>query len=243
MRLNKYLSACGISSRRKSDEFILQKRVKVNGVVAELGQEVSDSDVVMLDDRVLEKISKKYYFILNKPKGCVTTMHDDRERTTVLDIFHKAFVAYAGADAEEPKVFSVGRLDYNTQGLLIMTNDGDFANKLMHPRSHIEKVYNAVVYPHLSKEDLISLQNGVVVDGVKTLPAKLKILKRNDKTDMVEVKITQGMNRQIRKMFDCVNKRVDDLSRVAIGGVKLGDLKRGEIRELTQEEIDILRKN
>lgn len=241
MRINKYIAMCGVASRRKADELVTQGKVSVNGnVVTELGTEICDSDVVAVDGKVIAPQNAELYFMLNKPQGCVTTANDDRGRQTVLDIFNEWY-AKTYKTPNIPRVFPVGRLDYNTQGLLILTTDGDFANNLMHPRSHIEKTYVAKVRPHLSNEDVRQLEQGVIIDGEKTLPAKVKILKTINNKQNVQITICQGRNRQVRKMFEAVNKIVEKLERTYIGTLALGNLPRGDIRALTNKEIAYLK--
>ena len=241
MRINKYIAACGVVSRRKADELIAQGRVAVNGsVVTELGTEVSDADEVAVDGKIIALQSAELYFMLNKPQGCVTTASDDRDRQTVLDIFN-AWYKSTNKMPTIPRVFPVGRLDYNTQGLLILTTDGDLANLLMHPKNHIEKTYIAKVRPHLTDEDIARLEGGVVIDNEKTLPAKVKVLKTVGNKQNVQITICQGRNRQVRKMFEAVGKVVEKLERTRVGALQLGNLPRGQIRPLTEKEIAYLK--
>ena len=241
MRINKYIASCGVASRRKADELIAQGRVVVNGnVVTELGVEVNDDDKITIDGKVINLQNVQLYFMLNKPQGCVTTASDDRARQTVLDIF-SAWYASINKTAVVPRVFPVGRLDYNTQGLLILTTDGDLANLLMHPKNHIEKTYVAKVRPSLTEEDIVKLENGVVIDNEKTMPAKVKVLKTTGNKQNVQITICQGRNRQVRKMFEAVGKVVEKLERISVGALQLGNLPRGEIRPLTAKEIAYLK--
>lgn len=241
MRINKYIASCGVASRRKAEELITQGKVSVNGsVVTELGTEISDADIVEVDGKIINLQNAELYFMLNKPQGCVTTVSDDRGRQTVIDIFDEWYTnTYKTAPI--PRVFPVGRLDYNTQGLLILTTDGDFANHLMHPKNHIEKTYVAKVRPHLSNEDVRELEQGVIIDEEKTLPAKVKILKTIGNKQSVQITICQGRNRQVRKMFEAVNKVVEKLERTHIGSLALGNLSRGCIRALTDNEVAYLK--
>ena len=238
MRLNKYLVACNIGSRRKCDELIASDKVKVNGELATLGQEIGDNDKVYVDNILVIPQEEKFYFMLNKPKGCISTKSDDRGRTTVIDIFNLAYQKAYGKEKNIPNVNPIGRLDYNTQGLLFLTNDGDFANKILHPKQKIPKTYKVLVYPHLTIENVDKLQKGVIIDGEKTLPSVVKILKNEDKKQWIELTITQGRNRQVRKMLECVGVTVNELERIKVGKIGLNNLKRGEIRQLTKEEIE-----
>lgn len=232
---------CGVASRRKADELVAQGRVAVNGnVVTELGTEISDTDKVTVDGKAIAPQSAELYFMLNKPQGCVTTASDDRARQTVLDIFN-AWYKSTNKTSAVPRVFPVGRLDYNTQGLLILTTDGDLANLLMHPKNHIEKTYIAKVRPHLTDADIAKLESGVVIDNEKTLPAKVKILTTAGNKQNVQIAICQGRNRQVRKMFEAVGKVVEKLERTRVGALQLGALPRRQIRPLTEKEIAYLK--
>ena len=238
MRLNKYLAQCGVGSRRKCDELINSGKVFVNGAKANLGQEINGEEDITVNGHKVKALDKLYYFILNKPKGCITTVQDDRERTTVIDIFSKAYKRLNGVNAEMPKVYPVGRLDYNTQGMLILTNDGYFANSLIHPSRKIYKTYHAIIYPQISQKEIERLESGVMIDNVKTLPAKVKILEnKSSNKQLLEISIFQGRNRQVRKMLESVGANVQDLKRVAIGELKLGKLSSGQIKELTKDNV------
>ena len=236
MRINKYLASCGVGARRKCDELVESGAVKINGQLAKLGDEVNENDEVTVNNKAVKIIENYYYFALNKPKGCVTTLKDDRGRLTVIDVFNKAYSVKFGKNGEIPKVFPVGRLDYNTTGLLLLTNDGELANSLMHPTRKVEKTYKAVVYPKLTQFDIDKLQKGVIIDNERTLPAKLNVVKDIGNKQVVEITITQGRNRQVRKMFESVGKKVDELQRIAIGNLKLNNLKSGQIKVLTKNQ-------
>ena len=229
MRLNKYIAAAGIASRRKADELTKNGNVKINGVVMkEPGYDVLPDDTVEVNGRVIEQNEKKVYIALNKPKGFVTTMNDDKDRLTVADLV---------ADIPE-RVFPVGRLDYNTSGLLLMTNDGELANKLSHPRHHVEKTYRAKVSGVLSDKRMAALRKGVDIGGFVTSPAKVRLIKQ---TAVAEITIHEGKNRQVRKMFKAVGCPVQELQRIAIGDIFLARLKEGTYRKLTKQEIDRLK--
>lgn len=232
MRLNKYIAQAGVASRRKADEFTLQGKVKINGaVMKEPGYDVTDNDVVEVNGHVVRQDSKKVYIMLNKPKGYITTADDEKERPTVMELV---------ADIDE-RLFSIGRLDYNTSGMLLMTNDGDLAYKLSHPKHHIYKTYRARVTGQLSGERQAKLRNGVDIGGFVTSKAEVKVIKQVERSAIVEIKIYEGKNRQVRKMFAAVGNKVMDLERIAIGELYLGHLMQGHYRKLTQKEIEYLK--
>lgn len=232
MRLNKYIAYGGIASRRKADELTLAGSVKINGVVMrEPGYDVAEGDVVEVNGRVVKHDAKYVYIMLNKPKGYITSADDDKDRPTVMELVR---------DIDE-RLFSVGRLDYNTSGLLLMTNDGDLAYKLTHPKHHVYKTYRARVSGVLSKEKIAKLRNGVDIGGFITSKAIVNILKEGERSTLVEIKIYEGKNRQVRKMFSAVGNKVLDLERIAIGDLYLGHLKEGHYRKLTRQEIEYLK--
>lgn len=232
MRINKYIASAGIASRRKADDLIAAGNVKVNGaVMKEPGYDVRDSDRVEVNGRLIENASKPVYFLVNKPLGMITTVKDDRDRATVMDIV-------ADADA---RVFPVGRLDYNTSGALIMTSDGDLAYRVSHPRHGLGKTYRALVKGVVSAEKLARLRRGVDIGGFVTSPARASIIKGNSHSTLVEITIHEGKNRQVRKMFAAVGNPVQELERIAIGKIRLGHLKPGHYRKLTKEEIEYLK--
>ena len=232
MRLNKYIAQSGIASRRKADELTINGNVKVNGrVMKELGYDVLPDDTVEVNGRVISADEKKVYIALNKPKGFVTTMSDDKDRLTVADLV---------SDIPE-RIFPVGRLDYNTSGLLIMTNDGDLANKLSHPRHHVDKTYRAKVSGVLSGKRMAALRKGVDIGGFVTSPAKVTIVKQTEKSAIATITIHEGKNRQVRNMFKAVGCPVQELTRIAIGDIQLARLKEGTYRKLTRQEIEYLK--
>lgn len=232
MRLNKYIAQSGIASRRKADELTKEGKVKINGLVTkELGYDVVEGDIVEVAGRKIEPIKKFIYLMLNKPKGFVTTASDEEGRPTVLDLL---------TDVSE-RVFPIGRLDYNTSGLLLLTNDGNLAYRLTHPKHHIYKTYRARVNGVLSENRAAQLRNGVDIGGFVTSKAKVQILKGAPNSTIVEIQIYEGKNRQVRKMFAAVGNKVIDLERVAMGELYLGRLKEGHYRKLTQQEIDYLK--
>ncbi|MBE5730609.1 MAG: rRNA pseudouridine synthase [Clostridiales bacterium] len=232
MRINKYLAECGLASRRKCEAFVTEGRVKVNGkLVTSLATEVDSRDTVTVDGEKVQPIKKHVYLIMNKPKGYVCTASDEFGRKTVLDLIK---------DKKE-RIFPVGRLDYDTEGLLLLTTDGDLANRLTHPRNEITKTYSAKVEGEVDEELIERLRGGVILDGVKTKKCKIKLVEFKDGLSRFEVVISEGRNRQVRRMFESINKEVVFLKRVAIGDLKLSGLNRGEYRALTPEEVNYLK--
>ena len=233
IRLQKLISQSGICSRRKAEELISQGRVKVNGRIAGIGDGATVKDVVTVDGEriyVSEK-REKYYIMLNKPRGYVTTMSDELDRRCVTELL----------DGVPARVYPVGRLDRNSEGLLLFTNDGNFANDIMHPSRHISKTYRVTVRSAVSDEQLVQLSEGVVIDGRKTLPATVNVLSQEQGRTVIQIVIREGRNRQVRKMCEAVGLEVARLKRTAIGPLKLGMLKPGTYRELTSEELKAIR--
>ncbi|MCR6515780.1 MAG: pseudouridine synthase [Clostridium sp.] len=230
-RLQKYMASCGVASRRKCEEIILSGRVTVNDkLVTELGSKIdTDIDKVFLDGILINKEEFKRYIILNKPVGIITSVKDEKNRKTVLDI----------VDVNE-RVYPVGRLDYDSSGLLLLTNDGEFYNKIIHPRVEVNKVYIAKVSGTFTKEDISKFENGIDIGGYITAKSKIKVIKQSSKESVVEIIIHEGKNRQIRRMCSALNHDVISLKRVAIGNIKLGNLKPSEYRELNKSEIDYI---
>lgn len=232
MRINKYIAQSGICSRRKADELIANGNVKINGaVLKEAGYEVTDGDKVEVNGTQISAKQKAEYVLINKPLGMVTTVSDDKERLTVMDVV-------ADIDA---RLFPVGRLDYNTSGALIMTNDGEMAYRLTHPKHEVYKTYRARVAGILSNEKAARLRKGVDIGGFVTSPAKVNIIKGTQHSTIVEISIHEGKNRQVRKMFAAVGNPVQELERIAIGEIRLGHLKPGHYRKLTREEVEYLK--
>ena len=228
MRINKFLADKGIASRRHADEIIAAGRVTINGVVATLGANVDEGDEVALDGIVLETTEKKMeYYLMNKPKGVVCTVSDDRGRKTVIDLLPEGV----------GRVFPVGRLDYETEGLLILTNDGDLAYRLTHPMTEIPKTYMAKIEGTLTEKDLNPIRSGIELDGVMTKKCKAHIVETNKAYTKVHITITEGKNRQVRRMFEAIGRNVELLRRVSIGQLKLTGLDRGQTRKLTDQEI------
>ncbi len=231
MRINKYIADCGVASRRAVDKMIEEKRVYVNGKVAVLGMEVENGDSVSVDGKIVRPTQKLVYYILNKPKGYVTTVKDDKGRKTVMELLPK----------KNERVYPVGRLDYDTEGLLIFTNDGDLANRLTHPINEIPKTYIARVEAKVTDSMLEKLRNGVIIDGVKTKRANVKVVEATKEYTKVSITITEGRNRQVRKMFEQVGLEVVFLKRIKIGDLSIRGLNRGEVRPLTQQEVYYLK--
>lgn len=233
-RIQKVMSDMGVASRRKSEEYIKQGRVQVNGRKAEIGMSVNPKkDIIMLDGVRLDAAEggKKYYLAMYKPRGYVTTMSDELGRKTIVDLL-----------ADLPvRVYPVGRLDKQSEGLLLLTNDGAFANMLTHPSHEVTKVYRVTVEGVASEEQLIQLAEGVIIDGKRTLPAQAKVITTGEGRTVIEMIIREGRNRQIRKMCEAVNLEVKRLRRTMIGPVKLSMLAPGEYRELTPAELSALR--
>jgi len=232
MRLNKYIAQAGVASRRKADQLTINGAVRINGkVMKEPGYDVQPEDTVEINGQTLRPATKKIYIVLNKPKGYITTVSDEQDRPTVMDLV---------TDVTE-RVFPVGRLDYNTTGLLILTNDGELSQKLTHPQHQVTKTYHARVSGVLSNERLNKLRTGVDIGGFVTSKARIEILKQAEKSTIVEVEISEGKNRQVRKMFTAVGCKVQELERVAMGEIRLGRLLQGHYRKLTAQEVEYLK--
>ena len=214
-RLQKYIARCGVTSRRKAEKMILDGRIKINGIkVTELGTKV-----------------EPIYLKLYKPEGYVTTVRDQFNRKTVLDLI----------DIKE-RIYPVGRLDYNTSGLLLLTNDGDLANRLTHPKYHIYKTYVAEIEGRTGENIINRLKSGVVIDGYRTAPAKVEFLKWEGNRSTVQISIYEGKNRQVRKMFDAVGHKVIKLNRISFGEINLGNLKIGSWKNLSNKEVKFLKR-
>lgn len=235
IRLQKYLADCGVASRRKCEEYILQGRVKLNGrIVTELGTKVKPKkDKVTFDGQALSIESKKIYILLNKPKGYISASKSQFDNPSVLELL---------GDLGK-RVFTVGRLDMDTTGALILTNDGDFSYKLTHPKHEKNKVYIAEIVGKPTSEEMSKFTKGIVIDGKKTSPAKIRVMKEKNKNVLVEIIIHEGRNRQIKKMCEEIGHKVVSLHRQAIGNLDLGNLKEGEWRYLKKSEVEDLLKN
>ena len=232
MRLNKYIAHSGVCSRRKADELIQQGKVTVNGLQAECGYDVAEGDVVSVDGRTIRPEKRLVYYILNKPTGYITTADDEQGRPTVLDLM---------PDISE-RIYPVGRLDFNTSGMLIMTNDGDLAYKLTSPHKNIFKTYVAEVTGLFLHRDAAKLRKGVDIGGYVTKPAEVEILRQGSDTTLVEIRIAEGKNRQVRKMFEASGHKVIHLRRTAIGDLKMAHLREGMYRKMTVNELEYLKR-
>ena len=234
MRLQKYMALCGVASRRRAETMIADGLVQVNGqTVREMGIIVTENDRVAVRGQVITPEQEKHYIVYYKPVGEVCTVSDPEGRRTVMDAF-RDFPC---------RLYPVGRLDYDSEGLLILTNDGDLAAYLTHPSHEVEKSYIARVSLSLEQEAIQKLCRGVWVDGRKTAPAKVRVLRRDAFSTDILITIHEGRNRQIRKMVESVGHQVVRLKRVRYGSIELGDMPRGTFRELTREEVESLKKH
>lgn len=227
-RLQKVIAGSGYCSRRKAEDLIANGKVKVNNIVVqELGVKVKPSDQIIVEGNLLHEETKVYY-LLNKPRGVISTAHDDKNRKTVIDFIET-----------DKRIYPIGRLDYDTTGALILTNDGNLANLIMHPKNKIDKVYIAKVKGLVNKEDVINLTKGVIVDGKRTVKSKVKVKKYDKKNQIsvVELSIHEGRNHQIKKMFESLGFEVLKLKRERIAFLNLSGLKSGEYRELSIKEV------
>ena len=231
MRINKYLAESGVCSRREADRLIQDGLVKVNKITCKIGQEIDvGNDLVVVDGKPVSVVKTYEYYIMNKPKGYVCTVKDDKGRKTVMDLLPPGV----------KRVFPVGRLDYDSEGLLILTNDGDLTFKLTHPKNEVPKTYLVKTEKPINEESLGKLRSGVYVDGVKTKKCNVKLVETNKNYSKLHITITEGRNRQVRKMLEAVGNNVDFLKRIKIGDLKLTGLDRGEVRKLNAQEINYL---
>ncbi len=231
MRINKFLANSGVASRRACDELIKDGVVKINGKICSCGDDVDISkDSVTVNGKLVNVVKKYEYYIMNKPKGYVCTVKDDKGRKTVMDLLPQKM----------KRLFPVGRLDYDTEGLLILTNDGDLTFKLTHPKNEVPKTYLVKTEKPVSDEDLAKLRSGVIIDGIKTKKCNVRLIETLKSGSKLHVTITEGRNRQVRKMFEAVNNNVDFLKRIKIGDLTLSGLNRGEVRQLSAREVDYL---
>lgn len=228
-RLQKVIAKAGIASRRKAEELIAQGKVKLNGVtVTEMGVQVSGNDEITVNGKQI-RTEEKVYFLLNKPARVICSVSDEKGRKTVMDCF----------EGIQERIFPVGRLDYETTGLLIMTNDGEFANAMMHPRSHLPKTYEVTLNGVLTDDMARILSNGVMLDDGKTLPADVVILSRSENRNrtILQITIYEGRNREVRRMMEYFHCEVKKLNRVGYGNLDLGNLRQGEYRKLRMYEV------
>ena len=231
MRLQKYLALCGVASRRGAESLIAGGKVCVNGaVVTEMGVKVNAKDRITVNGEPVRLEKKKYYILLNKPAGVLSSVRDNRGRPCVTELVE-------GVDA---RLYPVGRLDYDTTGLLILTNDGDFMQRVTHPSFEIWKTYQAVVKGTPNETDVRKFAEGIVLEDGKTLPAVLDVVGYKGNNAVVEVSLREGKNRQVRRMLDRIGHPVRSLQRIRFGNLELGDLKPGKWRHLRAEELEKL---
>lgn len=228
VRLQKYLSECGVASRRKAEDLIMAGRVKVNGKPASIGDKIDPNrDTVVVAGKKIKKTKKNTYIMLHKPRGFITTLCDEMGRKCVAQL-----VEDVGT-----RVYPVGRLDRDSEGLLLLTDDGEFANALTHPTHHVPKTYRVTVRPTITEEQITALTTGIEIDGRMTMPSEVRVIEKKEGRVVLEIIIYEGRNRQIRKMCDSLGLEVARLKRTQIGSVKLGMLKQGDWRNLTEEEV------
>jgi 23S rRNA pseudouridine2605 synthase len=231
IRLQKYLAEAGVASRRMSEKLISQGRVEVNGIkITEPGTKVTMGDIVKVDGKEAKPENKKVYILLNKPSGYVTTSKDQFSRKTVLDLIQGV----------NERIYPVGRLDYDTSGLLLLTNDGELAQKLTHPSHETEKVYQVKIEGFLNDKEIQSFKTGIAIEDYVASPAKIRTIEKLKTESVVEITIHEGKNRQVRKMFEAVGHIVLKLKRVSIGALKLEGLEEGTWRYLTEKEVKAL---
>lgn len=233
MRLQKYMAKSGVASRRKSEKMIEEGLVKLNGkIVTEQGIEIDpDKDIVMVDNKTIRLEEHKIYIMLNKPLGYVTTMDDEKDRKIIIDLI----------DNVDERIYPIGRLDMDTSGLMLLTNDGKVTNKITHPRNEVVKKYIAIVNGTPNKLELTKFRKGLMIDGKRTSPATIKIMKNYETESILEIEINEGRNRQIRKMCEAINHPIKKLKRVSIGEIQLGGLPVGEWRHLDEEEMKYIK--
>jgi len=232
IRLQKFLADAGLASRRKCEELISQGRIEVDGqVVRTLGTKINGSEIIKADGKEIKPKQKKIYILLNKPVGYISTAKDQFSRKTVIDLIEPV----------KERVYPVGRLDYDTSGLIILTNDGDFANKMMHPKHETQKVYRAEIIGKLNERDVNSIRNGMQIEDFTTAPSRIRIIEDLGASSIVEITIHEGKNRQVRKMFASLGHPVRHLKRVAIGSVRVDGLEEGKWRYLSRKELTQLK--
>lgn len=234
MRLQKFMARCGVASRRKSESIIKEGRVKVNGIiVTELGTKVDKGkDIIEVDNKKIQLEENYVYIILNKPVGYITTVDDEFDRKKVLDLLENI----------EERIYPVGRLDYDTSGFLLLTNDGDLAYKLTHPKYEVNKKYMAKVEGIPTESKLKQFRSGLEIEDYVTSKAQVKIISKSEISSNLEIIIHEGRNRQVRKMCAKIGHPVLELKRIEMGEIKLGNLKEGIWRHLTPKEVDTLKK-
>ncbi|MBQ7689151.1 MAG: rRNA pseudouridine synthase [Clostridia bacterium] len=233
VRLQKYIADCGLASRRKAEELIAAGKVRVNGVVAVIGQKIDPKhDSVQVSGRKLVRENTNVYLLLNKPRGYVTTMSDEMDRKCVAELI---------ADVDK-RVYPVGRLDRDSEGMLLFTNDGTFANAMTHPVHHISKTYRVSVRPAVTEEQLNILTSSLMIDGRNTVPADVRVISKEEGKTVLEIVLFEGRNRQIRRLCEAAGLETARLKRTSIGQLKLGGLRPGEFRYLTKDEVALLKR-
>ena len=233
VRLQKFISDAGVTSRRKAEELIAAGRVHVNGAPASIGQKIDPKhDSVTVDGRKVARRTEYVYLMLHKPRGYVTTMSDEMDRKCVASLLQDA----------DRRVYPVGRLDRDSEGLLLVTNDGRFANAMTHPSRHISKTYRVTVRPEVTDEQITVLTGALMIDGRKTVPADVRLIRSEEGKSVLEFVIYEGRNRQIRRLCEEAGLETVRLKRLSIGGVSLGRLRVGEYRALTHEEVALLKR-
>jgi 23S rRNA pseudouridine2605 synthase len=238
MRINQYLAKCNLAARRKCEQYVLDGRVSVNGkVITNLYFQVNeDTDIVLVDGKRVKPDQDFVYYILNKPKGVVSAAHSTRDEATVVDLVK------VNPSLPEKRVFPVGRLDKESEGMLLLTNDGDFSYMMTHPKFEKEKEYRVLIEGNINDNALDQLRSGISLEGEKymTLPAKIDVIEKTTQNSLLDVRLREGKNRQIRRMFGEVGYKVVELKRISEGGVSLGNLRSGEFRMLTNKELSKL---
>ena len=233
-RIQKIIAKMLPCSRRKAEDLIKEKKVFCNGSIVELGDKATEKDKIFVENLLLKSSKKKnIYLMLNKPPGYVTTLSDEKNRKTVIDLIYPKI---------KERIYPIGRLDLNSQGLLLLTNDGEFCNMILHPRNKIKKIYHVTTKKNISKEEIKNLEEGVIIDNFKTKPCKVEIIFNSAKKSKFKITLHEGKKRQIRKMVENVmNIKVEKLKRIQIGSIKLNGLPIGKFRFLNKKEVESLR--
>jgi len=228
-RLQKVIANSGYTSRRKAEDLILSGRVSVNGKkVMELGTKVNDEDIITIDGKLLKKEERKVYYLLNKPAGYICSLSDEKGRKVVTDLIEG-----------DIRVYPIGRLDYDTTGLLLLTNDGELTNILAHPSNNVEKTYKATIDGILNVDEIYKLKDGIEIDGIKVIPTRVKVKKKNNNKNkqIVEISIVEGRNHIVKRVFESIGHPVLKLKRLRYANLNVDDLRYGEYRELSLKEV------